>query len=83
MDTDSPEFERLLEKAAEAGAKRALADVGLSDSDAVHDVYELRDLLDSWRSVKTTVGQTVTRFLTVAILSVIAALIGLNILNIE
>jgi len=79
MDTKSPELRQLLEEAAEAGAKRALADVGLSDDHAIYDVHELRNLLDSWRETKTAIGQTFIRVLTVTILASIAAAIGLNI----
>ena len=52
MDIKSEEFKLMLEAAAEKGAKKALADVGLSDEEAIHDVHELRDLLDGWREVK-------------------------------
>lgn len=79
MDTKSPELRALLEEAAEAGAKRALADVGLSDDHAIHDVHELRNLLDSWRETKTAIGQTIIRVMTVTILAGIAAAIGMNI----
>jgi hypothetical protein len=40
------ELEAMIQRAAEAGAKKALRGVGLSD-DAVHDMREIRDLLDS------------------------------------
>ena len=79
MDTNSPEFRELLEAAAEAGARKALCDVGLSDDEAVHDMHELRTLLDSWRSVKRNVGETTTRFLTLAILTAIAMWAGLKV----
>jgi hypothetical protein len=45
------ELEAIIQRAAEAGAKKALRDVGLQDDDAVHDMREIRDLLDSWQSV--------------------------------
>ncbi len=48
------ELEAMIQRAAEAGAKKALRDVGLQDDDAVHDMREIRDLLDSWRSAKRT-----------------------------
>lgn len=81
MDTNSPEFKQMLEAAAEAGARKALADVGLHDDDAIHDVYELRNLLDSWRETKSAIGQTITRVITLTILATIAAAIGLNFYN--
>lgn len=63
----------LVEAAAEKGAKRALENIGLHDEDAMHDVRELRGLLDSWRETKKTVGQTVARVITGAILTALAA----------
>ena len=69
MDIEQAELENLLERAAEAGARKALADVGLQDDDAIHDVYEPRNLLDSWRETKSAVGQTITRVVTLTILS--------------
>lgn len=81
MDIEQAELENLLERAAEAGARKALADVGLQDDDAIHDVYELRNLLDSWRETKSAVGQTITRVVTLTILSGIAAVIGLQIFS--
>ena len=69
MDIKSEEFKLMLEAAAEKGAKKALADVGLSDEEAIHDVHELRDLLDGWREVKKAVGQTVAKFLTTLVLA--------------
>ena len=78
MSYEPEEMEDMLERAAERGARRALKDVGLADADAIHDMHELRDLLDSWRSVKATVGQTILRFFTVAVLGAIAAWIGIT-----
>ena len=39
------EFEELLERVAERGARHALADVGLDGEDAASDIRELRGLL--------------------------------------
>ena len=50
------ELEAMIQRAAEAGAKKALRDVGLQDDDAVHDMREIRDLLDSQRSDKRAVS---------------------------
>jgi hypothetical protein len=79
MDINSEEFKLMLEAAAEKGAKKALADVGLSDEEAIHDVHELRDLLDGWREVKKAVGQTVAKFLTTLVLAAIAAALAVNV----
>ena len=67
------ELEAIIQRAAEAGAKKALRDVGLQDDDAVHDVREVRDLLDSWRSVKRTAGKTFIQIITTLILGFIIA----------
>ena len=67
------ELEAIIQRAAEAGAKKALRDVGLQDDDAVHDVREVRDLLDSWRSVKRTAGKTFVQIFTTLILGAILA----------
>ena len=58
------EMARMIEKAAEAGAKKALRDVGLSDDDANSDVKELRNLLDTWRITKRTAVKTIVQAVT-------------------
>lgn len=72
------ETQRLIEQAAEAGARKALASVGLQDDNAVHDVRELRNLLDAWRNTKATVAQTATRLVTTFILGALAAGLALK-----
>lgn len=42
----------LLEQASEAGARRALAGLGLDDASAAKDMNELRELLSAWRDAK-------------------------------
>jgi len=72
------EIERLIDRAAKEGAKQALRDIGLSDSDAYDDVKELRSLLETWRDTKRTVGQTIARMVTTALLTVLAAGVWMN-----
>jgi hypothetical protein len=67
------EMEALIEKAAAAGARTALREVGLSDEDANSDVRELRNLLDSFRSAKRTVGKTIVQALTTLFLAALIA----------
>ena len=67
------EMALMVERAAEAGAKKALRDVGLSDDDANVDVKELRNLLDSFRSAKRTVGKTIVQALTTLFLAALMA----------
>jgi len=63
----------MIEKAAIAGARKALREVGLSDDDANSDVKELRNLLDSFRSAKRTVGKTLVQALTTVFLAALMA----------
>lgn len=67
------EIEAMIERAAERGARKALADVGLHDEDAGRDVQELRGLLEAWRATRRTILQTITRLVTTAILTALAA----------
>ena len=67
------EMALMVERAAEAGAKKALRDVGLSDDDANVDVKELRNLLDSFRSAKRTVGKTIVQAFTTLFLAALLA----------
>jgi len=67
------ELELRMERAAKKGAAEALHDIGLQDDNAIYDIHELRSLLDSWRSTKKTIGSTITRFATMAILGALAA----------
>jgi hypothetical protein len=58
------DFDDLLNRAAERGARRALADVGLDGDDAAHDIRELRNLLDAFNAAKHTAWQTVIKMIT-------------------
>lgn len=66
------EIELIIDKAAKQAAKEVLKDIGLSDEEAYDDVKELRGLLDAWRSTKLTIGQTVARVITTALLGALA-----------
>ena len=63
-----PEFEQLLETAAEKGAKRALIDVGLEGETAAADVRDLRSLLEAIKVVRNTALQTAVHVIVTAIL---------------
>jgi hypothetical protein len=69
----------MLEQAAQEGAKRALAEIGLSDQGAGEDVRDLRELLSAFRQAKRTVWDTAVRAVTMAILGAIAAGVSLSI----
>lgn len=58
------ELKEMLREAAEWGAKRALADIGLHDDEAGTDVKELRGLLETWRDAKKTAFKTTVSWLT-------------------
>ena len=67
------DIEAIINRAAKAAAKEALRDVGLSDDNAIHDMKELRDLLDTWREVRKSVVHTVVKIITVAVLGALVA----------
>lgn len=67
------DFEELLDRAAERGARRALADVGLDGDDAAHDIRELRGLLDAFNTAKHTAWQTVIKMITTGFLLALVA----------
>ena len=46
--------EDMLAEAAERGAERVLARLGLDDADAEDDLSELRQLLQAWRDAKAS-----------------------------
>ena len=46
------DFDDLLDRAAERGAERCLAHLGLENGHAARDIRELRDLLEAWREAR-------------------------------
>lgn len=71
-DIDDEMLALMMDRAAEAGAKRALEKIGLHDEGAVDDVRELRGLIESWRETKKTVTATIAKIITTAILAALA-----------
>jgi hypothetical protein len=67
------EFEELLARAAEEGAKRALADVGLDGKEAAMDVRDLRALLDAIRFVRRTAVQSAVQLITTGLILALLA----------
>lgn len=67
------EFERLIEDAAERGAKRAMADVGLDGESAAADIRELRGLLEAFNTAKHTAWQTLVRMVTTGFILALVA----------
>jgi hypothetical protein len=68
------DFEDLLDRAAERGAERCLAHLGLENGHAAKDIHELRDLLEAWRDARRTAWQTTIKVLTTGLLA--ALLVG-------
>lgn len=68
------DFDELLSRAAERGAERVLAHLGLENGRAARDIGELRSLLDAWRDARRTAWQTAVKVITTGILA--ALLVG-------
>ena len=68
------DFDELLAHAAERGAERVLAHLGLENGHAARDIRELRDLLEAWRDARRTAWQTAVKVITTGILA--ALLVG-------
>ena len=58
------DLDELLTRAAERGAERCLAHLGLENGHAARDIRELRDLLEAWRDARHTAWQTVIKVAT-------------------
>jgi hypothetical protein len=72
------ELEAMLDRAARKGAKEALASIGLLDDSAQRDITEMRSLLEAWRDTRKSVWNTVTKVITVSILTFIAGAVWMN-----
>lgn len=72
------QLQALLDTAAERGAKKALAAIGLCDAKAAGDVRDLREVLDAFRLAKTTAWTTIVRVLTAAVLAAVIAGVGVT-----
>ena len=62
------DLDEIVEGAAKRGARKALAEIGLDDENAVKDVGELRSILSVWRDARQTALRTVVKTTTVALL---------------
>lgn len=69
------ELQSLLTQAAHNGAKQALADIGLSDTEAGNDIRDLRDWLRACRIVKSEALRTAVSVVTKT--AIMALVIGL------
>ncbi len=84
-DNDYPEMlnlrpddlDELLTRAAEKGAERALAALGLENGHAAKDIRDLRGLIEAWRQARQTAWQTLIKLLTTGVL--VALIVGTSI----
>lgn len=72
------ELEAMLDRAARRGAKEALRSIGLLDDDAHKDITEMRSLLEAWRDTRKSVWSTITKLVTVGILTFIAGAVWMT-----
>lgn len=68
------DFDDLLDRAAERGAERVLAHLGLENGHAARDIRELRGLIEAWRDARRTAWLTAVKVVTTGILA--ALLVG-------
>ena len=73
------QLEAMMDRAAKKGARPALCDLVLSDTDAASDIRELRSLLDSWRDTKKSIWKTLVQLGTVAVLTFIATAVWMQV----
>ena len=72
------ELEDMLDRAARRGAKEALRSIGLLDDDAQKDITEMRSLLEAWRDTRRSIWSTVTKLVTVGVLTFIAGAVWMT-----
>ena len=72
------ELEDMLDRAARKGAQQALSSIGLLDDSAQRDITEMRSLLEAWRDTRKSIWNTVTKVITVSILTFIAGAVWMN-----
>ena len=71
------DLDKLLIRAAEKGAERALAALGLENGHAAKDIRDLRGLIEAWRQARQTAWQTLIKLLTTGVL--VALIVGASI----
>jgi hypothetical protein len=63
----------LAEESSQAGARRALASLGLDDERARRDMDELRELLSAWRDAKRSAARAVVAWAVIVVLALLIA----------
>lgn len=66
------ELKKLIEEAAEAGAAKALKELGLDDPKAREDLNEAIGLARAWRDARSTVARTILQALTLGMIGALA-----------
>ena len=72
------ELEDMLDRAARRGAKEALRSIGLLDDDAHKDITEMRSLIEAWRETRKSIWSTITKLVTVGVLTFIAGAVWMT-----
>ena len=72
------ELEDMLDRAARRGAKEALRSIGLLDDAAHKDITEMRSLIEAWRDTRKSIWSTITKLVTVAVLTFIAGAVWMT-----
>ena len=72
------ELEDMLDRAARRGAKEALRSIGLLDDDAQRDITEMRGLIEAWRDTRKSIWSTITKLVTVGVLTFIAGAVWMT-----
>ncbi len=70
---EAAELRAMLDKAAEDGARRALAALGLQDEDAADDVRDLRHLMADYRAVKRGMFTSMANVFVIGIVGLVVA----------
>ena len=71
---EEQEIEKLIDRAAEKAVKTAINDLGLSNK----DVYELHNLLSTYRAIQKSVVSTISKGVTLIVLGAIGAAVYLH-----
>lgn len=66
------ELEELQIRCAKEGACQALAQLGLDDPEAVHDVKDMRDLIKAYRATRSLIWATIIKYATMFVLGALA-----------
>ena len=78
MTLEPDEASRIAEEAAERGARKVLAEIGLDNGGARDDIRDLRSLLGALRLARRTAWQTTVRILTTVFLAALFAWVGIK-----